>query len=110
MNHTEPLTTLYKHHLWANLRLLERCADLSEEQMKAGIPGSSGSIHETLEHIAIAERSYFARIRGCVPAAARHPARRPAPSLPQVSRRHRTRRPSSFVVRPCSFALSPGRL
>jgi uncharacterized damage-inducible protein DinB len=62
MNATDTLTTLFRHNQWANLRLLERCAGLSKEQMEARILGSSGSLRETLEHITIAQRSYFSRI------------------------------------------------
>ena len=62
MKPTDTLTTLFKHHLWANLRLLERCAGLTNEQMEATIPGAQGSIQETLQHIVNAERAYFSRI------------------------------------------------
>lgn len=62
MNPTDALTTLFNHNLWANLRLLERCAELSSEQLDATISGAYGSIHDTLQHIVRAEQSYFARI------------------------------------------------
>jgi uncharacterized damage-inducible protein DinB len=62
MNPTDTLTTLFSHHLWANLRLLEQCAELTQEQLAATIPGARGTIQETLQHIVIAERSYFSRI------------------------------------------------
>jgi uncharacterized damage-inducible protein DinB len=62
MNPTDTLTTLFSHHLWANLRLLEKCAKLTEEQLAATIPGARGTIQETLQHIVTAERSYFSRI------------------------------------------------
>jgi len=62
VNKTDTLTTLFSHHLWANLRLLERCTDLTNEQLAASIPGARGSIRDTLEHIATAEQSYFSRI------------------------------------------------
>lgn len=62
MENTDTLTTLFKHHLWANLLLLEHCTDLSPEQLAASIPGSFGSIYETWEHMVKAERSYFSRI------------------------------------------------
>lgn len=62
MKTSDTITTLFSHHLWANLRLLERCADLNSEQMEASIPGAVGSIKETLEHITTSERSYFSRI------------------------------------------------
>jgi uncharacterized damage-inducible protein DinB len=62
MNPTDTLTTLFSHHLWANLRLLEQCAELTEEQLAATIPGARGTIQETLQHIVTSERSYFSRI------------------------------------------------
>jgi uncharacterized damage-inducible protein DinB len=48
--------------MWANLRLLERCAKLSGEQLDASIPGAYGSIQDTLQHIVLSEQSYFSRI------------------------------------------------
>lgn len=62
MNPTDTLTTLFSHHLWANLRLLERCAALTEEQLEATLSGTYGSIHATLQHIVRAEQAYFSRI------------------------------------------------
>lgn len=59
---TDTLTTLYSHHLWANLALLEACAKLTPDQLAARIPGSFGTIYETLEHIVTSEQSYFSRI------------------------------------------------
>ncbi len=59
---TDTLTTLYSHHLWANLALFERCAQLTSEQLAARIPGSFGSIAETMQHIVTSEQSYFSRI------------------------------------------------
>jgi len=62
MKPTDTLTTLFRHHLWANLRLLEQCAELTGEQLDATISGARGSIHDTLQHIVTAEQSYFSRI------------------------------------------------
>ena len=59
---TGPITNLYNHHLWANLRLLEHCQQLNSEQMQVKLTGTYGSIQETLEHIVRAEKSYFSRI------------------------------------------------
>ena len=56
------LETLYHHHLWANLQLLEVCASLSDEQLQTSIIGVYGSIGDTLQHLVRAERSYFSRI------------------------------------------------
>lgn len=62
MTRPDTLTTLFKHHLWANLQLLESCKALTDEQLEATLSGTFGSIGNTLEHIVKAERSYFSRI------------------------------------------------
>lgn len=62
MKPTNTLTTLFRHNLWANLRLLEQCAGLTDEQLKSTSVGTYGSIQDTLQHIVTAERSYLARL------------------------------------------------
>ena len=62
MKPSDTLTTLFRHHLWANLRLLERCAGLTSEQLDATLAGTFGSIRDTLQHIVTSEQSYFSRI------------------------------------------------
>ncbi|MEW5985441.1 MAG: DinB family protein [Chloroflexota bacterium] len=76
MKPTDTLTTLFSHNLWANLRLLERCAELTDEQLNASVVGTFGSIHDTLQHIVTAEQSYFSRI------STGQPRRRPAGAPP----------------------------
>lgn len=76
MKPTDVVTTLFSHNLWANLRLLERCAELSDEQLNATISGAFGSIRDTLQHIVMSERSYFSRI------STGQPYRHPADALP----------------------------
>jgi len=58
MIQTDTLTTLFHHNRWANLRLLEQCAALTDDQLDATLVGAYGSIRDTLQHIATAERSY----------------------------------------------------
>ena len=62
MKPTDILTVLFSHNLWANQRLFEQCAELTNEQMDATISGTYGSIHGTLQHIVLAEQAYFSRI------------------------------------------------
>jgi uncharacterized damage-inducible protein DinB len=62
MNPPDTLTTLYRHHLWANLLLFESCAGLTDEQLDATLIGTYGTIRDTFEHIVLAEQSYFSRI------------------------------------------------
>ena len=58
----DTLMTLFRHHLWANLQLLERCAELTREQLDTTMVGAYGSIYVTLQHITTSEKSYFSRI------------------------------------------------
>ena len=59
----DTLTTIFSHNLWANLRLLEQCAELTSEQLDATISGTFGSIGDTLQHFVRSEQSYLYRIR-----------------------------------------------
>ncbi len=52
------LTELFKHNLWANLRLLDACAVLSDDQLDASAPGTFGRVRDTLVHILGAEEHY----------------------------------------------------
>ena len=52
---------LFKFNLWANLRLLEACADLEIVELNAALPGTFGSIGETLVHLVAAEERYVIR-------------------------------------------------
>jgi uncharacterized damage-inducible protein DinB len=76
MNPTDTLTTLFRHNRWANERLIELCAGLSDDQLDATLLGTFGSIRDTLQHIVSAERSYFSRI------STGRPYRRPADAPP----------------------------
>jgi uncharacterized damage-inducible protein DinB len=45
------LVTLYEHNTGANLRVLDFCAGLSDEQLDASAPGTFGRVRDTLVHI-----------------------------------------------------------
>ena len=62
MEMTDTLTNIFRHNLWANLRLFKVCETLNNEQLDTSLPGTYGSIRDTLEHILRAERSYLSRI------------------------------------------------
>jgi uncharacterized damage-inducible protein DinB len=64
----EVLATAFKHHLWANLRLLEACDGLGDEVLDADLKGTYGSIRDTLLHLCAAEERYVSGITGEVPA------------------------------------------
>lgn len=65
---TSVLTTLFAHNAWANLKLLDFCAALSDAQLDATAIGCFGSIRDTLVHIVGAEESYVDRVNGRLPA------------------------------------------
>ncbi len=49
----------YGHHIWATLALLDTCATLTPEQLASTVPGTYGSIIETLRHLVGADSSYL---------------------------------------------------
>ena len=61
------LTALFQHNTWANLKLLEFCAALSEEQLDTAATGTYGSIRATLHHLVGGEVSYVHRVTGKLP-------------------------------------------
>jgi uncharacterized damage-inducible protein DinB len=61
---TSVLTSLFRHNLWANLRLLDFCAGLSDAQLETGMVGAYGSIRKTLLHLVRAETGYVRRSTG----------------------------------------------
>ncbi len=52
------LPDFFKYNLWANLRLLDACAHLSDAQLDATAKGTFGSVRETLMHLFAAEEGY----------------------------------------------------
>jgi uncharacterized damage-inducible protein DinB len=58
------LVSLFEHNRWANLRAVEACAGLSDEHLDASVPGTAGSVRETLMHIAGAEQRYVRLLSG----------------------------------------------
>jgi uncharacterized damage-inducible protein DinB len=64
---TSVLTTLFAQNGWANLKLLEFCEQLNDEQLDATAIGCYGSIRNTLWHIVGAEVSYVHRVNGNLP-------------------------------------------
>ena len=58
------LVDFFKHHLWANLGLVDACAHLTDEQLDASAPGTYGRIRDTLVHLFRAEESYLIRLTG----------------------------------------------
>ena len=61
------LAVLFQHNTWANLKLLDFCSTLSDEQLEATAPGTYGSVRDTLHHLVGAEVSYVNRVNGKLP-------------------------------------------
>ena len=52
----------FAHHVWATLRLIDACLPLTPEQLDAAVPGTYGSIMETLRHLVEADTYYLAHL------------------------------------------------
>jgi uncharacterized damage-inducible protein DinB len=61
------LPKLFEHNTWANLKLLDFCEQLSDEQLDTTAIGGFGTIRATLRHIIGAETSYVRRVNGKLP-------------------------------------------
>jgi uncharacterized damage-inducible protein DinB len=64
---TTGLPDFFRYNLWANLRLLDACADLPDAQLDATMKGTFGSVRETLMHLFAAEEGYVGALTGNVP-------------------------------------------
>src|SRR2546421_209388 len=49
----------FAHHVWATLRLIDACLGLSPEQLGTAVPGTYGSILETMRHLVGADARYL---------------------------------------------------
>jgi uncharacterized damage-inducible protein DinB len=63
----DAMRTLYAYGAWANARVLDAAARLSQAQLTAADDGGYGSVRDTLVHIAAAEWLYLERWRGRSP-------------------------------------------
>ena len=69
---TTGLPDFFRYNLWANLRLLDECAQLSDAQLDATMKGTYGSVRETLMHLFAAEEGYVGALTGQRPEPALH--------------------------------------
>jgi len=58
---------LFQYNHWANQELMTICMSLDDEIVTTSIPGSYGSIRDTLSHILKAETSFLKRIHRTFP-------------------------------------------
>lgn len=79
------LEALFRHHLWANVTLIDFCMGLPPEQLEATLPGQYGTIRETWVHLQGGEEGYlFIMATGDEPEWGPPPVR---PSLGEVRER-----------------------
>ena len=61
---TSLLSDAFRHHIWATERVLEVCARLTPGQLEMPVPGTYGSILDTLRHIVQADSFYLTIFTG----------------------------------------------
>ena len=60
----EHLRRMARYNAWANQRLYQACAQLSEDEYRRPRRAFFGSIHGTLNHLLVGDRTWLARIEG----------------------------------------------
>jgi uncharacterized damage-inducible protein DinB len=58
------LDEAFAHHVWATLRLIETCLVVTQEQLDAAVPGTYGSILETMRHFVGGDALYLFHLTG----------------------------------------------
>jgi uncharacterized damage-inducible protein DinB len=56
---TSVIEDAFSHHVWASLRLLDACTELSPEQLETFVPGTYGTILETVRHLVGSDSWYL---------------------------------------------------
>ena len=54
------LADAFDHHVWATQQLMDTCAGLNPDQLASTVPGTYGTILDTLRHIVGADCGYLA--------------------------------------------------
>ncbi len=55
----DPLREMFDYHNWATYTLIDHLTTLPEETLNETVPGTAGTIHDTLTHIVRADRLYL---------------------------------------------------
>lgn len=58
------LADAFGHHVWATVQLIDACLPLTDEQLATTVPGTYGSILDTMRHLVGADASYLAVLSG----------------------------------------------
>ncbi|MFI5292659.1 MAG: DinB family protein, partial [Candidatus Limnocylindrales bacterium] len=54
----------FGHHIWATLTLIDTCLALTPEQLETNVPGTYGSIIDTMRHLVGGDASYLVALTG----------------------------------------------
>ena len=58
------LADAFEHHAWATVRLIDTCLELIPAQLETAVPGTYGSILDTMRHLVGADCSYLSTVTG----------------------------------------------
>ncbi|HUG15177.1 MAG TPA: DinB family protein [Thermomicrobiales bacterium] len=58
------LLDCFRHNAWATRQVLDACRGLTDEQLRAAVTGTYGSIIDTLRHTVRSEAGYCRRLTG----------------------------------------------
>lgn len=58
------LSDAFEHHVWATVRLIDTCLGLSPEQLETAVPGTYGSILDTMRHLVDGDSTYLFWLTG----------------------------------------------
>jgi len=64
MSSSHVLADAFAHHTWATIRLIDACMAMSPDRLSTSVPGTYGSIIETLRHMVSADSWYLYRLGG----------------------------------------------
>ena len=74
------LADAFGHHVWATIQVLDACASLDDAQLATAVPGTYGSIIDTLRHLVGGDVFYLDVLRGGAP----EPFDEPASQIPTL--------------------------
>ena len=74
----DPLRTLFHHHFWATLTLIDCCLGLPTELLQELVPGTDRAILNTLGHLVGSDQRYLEALTGELPASPILPGESPA--------------------------------
>src|SRR5437016_26324 len=54
-----PMEDAFAHNTWATMQVIDVCLTLDPEQLETAVPGTYGSILDTMRHLVAADSSYL---------------------------------------------------